>query len=134
MAYSKQTWDTTSYVNPTRMNHMEQGIYDAEQEIFTTHNITNKCTQSLTSFKATQNGNIIQISARANQTFTNGQQLVSFPSDITPSSNMVVALYDYGTGELITSGSAWVQETRDIRYFGSTITKDAYLSVVFMIN
>lgn len=29
MAYSKQTWDTSSYVNPTRMNHIEQGIYDA---------------------------------------------------------------------------------------------------------
>ena len=29
MAYSKQTWDTNSYVNPTRMNHIEQGIYDA---------------------------------------------------------------------------------------------------------
>ena len=26
MAYSKQTWDTTSYVNPTRMNHIEDGI------------------------------------------------------------------------------------------------------------
>ena len=30
MAYSKQTWDTTSFVNPTRMNHIEQGIYDAD--------------------------------------------------------------------------------------------------------
>ena len=29
MSYSKQTWDTTSYVNPTRMNYIEQGIYDA---------------------------------------------------------------------------------------------------------
>ena len=29
MAYSKQTWDTTSVFNPTRMNHMEQGIEDA---------------------------------------------------------------------------------------------------------
>ena len=28
MAYSKQTWDTTSYVNPTRMNHIEDGIED----------------------------------------------------------------------------------------------------------
>lgn len=26
MSYSKQTWDTTSYVNPTRMNHIEDGI------------------------------------------------------------------------------------------------------------
>ena len=30
MAYSKQTWDTTSYVNPTRMNHMEDGIESAD--------------------------------------------------------------------------------------------------------
>ena len=29
MAYSKQTWDTTSYVNPTRMNHIEDGIADS---------------------------------------------------------------------------------------------------------
>lgn len=33
MAYSKQTWDTTSYVNPTRMNHIEEGIYDASTNI-----------------------------------------------------------------------------------------------------
>ena len=33
MAYSKQTWDTTSYVNPTRMNHIEQGIYDVSTDI-----------------------------------------------------------------------------------------------------
>lgn len=30
MAYSKQTWDTTSYVNPTRMNHIEDGIATAD--------------------------------------------------------------------------------------------------------
>lgn len=29
MAYTKQTWDTTSYVNPTRMNHIEDGIYSS---------------------------------------------------------------------------------------------------------
>lgn len=28
MAYEKQTWDTTSYVTPTRMNHIEDGIED----------------------------------------------------------------------------------------------------------
>jgi len=26
MAYEKQTWDTNSFVNPTRMNHIESGI------------------------------------------------------------------------------------------------------------
>lgn len=33
MAYSKQTWDTTSYVNPTRMNHIEDGIANAYDSI-----------------------------------------------------------------------------------------------------
>lgn len=26
ITYDEQTWDTSSYVNPTRMNHIEQGI------------------------------------------------------------------------------------------------------------
>lgn len=30
MAYSKQTWDTTSIFNPTRMNHIEDGIEGAD--------------------------------------------------------------------------------------------------------
>lgn len=29
MAYEKQTWNTQSYVNPTRMNHIEDGIASA---------------------------------------------------------------------------------------------------------
>lgn len=32
MAYGKQTWDTTSYVTPTRMNHIEEGIESAGVE------------------------------------------------------------------------------------------------------
>lgn len=35
MAYSKQTWDTTSYVNPTRMNHIEDGIYENSTNLLT---------------------------------------------------------------------------------------------------
>lgn len=33
MAYSKQTWDTSSYVNPTRMNHIESGIEEVSNAI-----------------------------------------------------------------------------------------------------
>jgi len=32
-AYTKQTWDTTSIFNPSRMNHIEQGIYDASTNV-----------------------------------------------------------------------------------------------------
>ena len=38
MAYSKQTWDTTSYVTPTRMNHIEEGIESAGVENLITVN------------------------------------------------------------------------------------------------
>lgn len=33
MSYTKQTWDTTSYVNPTRMNHIEDGIKENSDNI-----------------------------------------------------------------------------------------------------
>ena len=33
MSYNKQTWDTTSYVNPTRMNHIENGIEEVSNAI-----------------------------------------------------------------------------------------------------
>lgn len=53
MAYSKQTWDTTSYVNPTRMNHIEDGIEGVDNRIDNIGNIdtiiapTNSTTSSL---------------------------------------------------------------------------------------
>lgn len=31
--YIKQIWDTTSYVNPTRMNHIEDGIYNVSNKV-----------------------------------------------------------------------------------------------------
>lgn len=40
MAYSKQTWDSTSYVNPTRMNHIEDGIEDTSNSKQETSAIT----------------------------------------------------------------------------------------------
>lgn len=33
MVYEKQQWDTTSYINPTRMNHIEDGIKANSNEI-----------------------------------------------------------------------------------------------------
>lgn len=34
MAYEKQTWDNNSEFNPTRMNHIENGIYSASISLF----------------------------------------------------------------------------------------------------
>lgn len=65
MAYSKQTWDTTSYVNPTRMNHIEQGIYDnSSTEINPTGISFNPAssTYSTSDYRAKRNGNVVYIS------------------------------------------------------------------------
>ena len=40
MAYDEQVWDSTSYVTPTRMNHIEDGIASAGVEILATVNST----------------------------------------------------------------------------------------------
>ena len=40
MAYDKQVWDSTSYVTPTRMNHIEDGIESAGVETLATVNST----------------------------------------------------------------------------------------------
>lgn len=38
MAYEKQQWDTTSFVNPTRMNHIEEGIKANSDEVTSLNN------------------------------------------------------------------------------------------------
>lgn len=38
MAYEKQQWDTTSFVNPTRMNHIEEGIKANSDEVASLNN------------------------------------------------------------------------------------------------
>lgn len=67
MAYSKQTWDTTSYVNPTRMNHIEDGIEECSQNEVLTKTVT-------LTIPANQTGGTILTSA----VFDNTYKLISF--------------------------------------------------------
>lgn len=68
MAYDKQTWDTTSYVTPTRMNHIEEGIESAGVESLITVN------QAGTSRTATSllNELYTALTALANETVYDG--------------------------------------------------------------
>ena len=54
-AYTKQTWDTTSIFNPTRMNHIEQGIYDASTNI-----VDNLTSTDATSSLSAKQGKVIK--------------------------------------------------------------------------
>ena len=53
MAYSKQTWDTTSYVNPTRMNHIEDGIESASTAVENTRVVVSDRLSSSTGWSST---------------------------------------------------------------------------------
>ena len=80
MAYSKQTWDTTSYVNPTRMNHIEDGIYDnsigSQWEYIAVGN-RNICVRKM--------GAVTQFFFWTDATFTDGQTIANLPQKYRPS-------------------------------------------------
>lgn len=52
MSYTKQIWDTTSYVNPTRMNHIEDGIKGVEDMINSNIIVISHAEESDTSISA----------------------------------------------------------------------------------
>lgn len=88
MAYSKQTWDTTSYVNPTRMNHIEDGIYDNSTEI---GKINNPIVVDSTTIPVSSGGT--SYGSMNLYKFSNGMKLLLYRSDTLP----VDRLNDFAT-------------------------------------
>lgn len=91
MAYSKQTWDTTSYVNPTRMNHIEQGIYDVEQEITTSWSASgDTCTDTTLTVALRKVGRIVfGTISDGYATGSAGDIIAKFPTGFVPNSSIV---------------------------------------------
>lgn len=81
MAYSKQTWDTTSYVNPTRMNHIEQGIYDGSVKADKTDSIGVSVTAAQSDVtisvnKSVRIGNMLFLNVKGTSTNAHAQQVL----------------------------------------------------------
>lgn len=81
MAYSKQTWDTTSYVNPTRMNHIEEGIYDATNKVESSYilpaSINSKITVSQNVLRRFGRVCEIRLEGSANENISAWESLIS---------------------------------------------------------
>lgn len=106
-AYNKQTWDTTSYVNPTRMNNMENGIANAACSESIAPVVTNPTTVAISSGSHFM---LDGIRYRATTTISAG-------GTITPNTNCVAesveealtsSLYkvEFGTWTMTYSGSS----------------------------
>lgn len=90
MAYSKQTWDTTSYVNPTRMNHIEDGIYDATTPTTITTGLVPESDVSVVGFQGAKQGGLITIGVLVQPTFSayGNKNLATLPQGYRPSSTI----------------------------------------------
>ncbi len=125
MAYSKQTWDTTSYVNPTRMNHIEDGIETAQN----TADLALSKTYSITTFPGE---NITKTITFSGKTYTrrfsvllvlSGQSAISAPIAIgfggTSGYNSIVSVFTSNSSIAVSGlsitvpayGSNWGEHT-----------------------
>ena len=121
MAYSKQTWDTTSYVNPTRMNHIEQGIYDASTATGTEYSSGVSVKQKIDGLIKTKD---VQMTSDSNCHLTfagtvSNPQMILNAWVIGRNSNRMIGLYTYGGaiyGFLTDSASSGISgETNTVR-------------------
>ena len=89
MAYEKQTWDTTSFVNPTRMNHIEDGIEGAKKQIIArmTPNANETIGELLARFRTEY----------FNGLSTNQKQFGSFRVTLETHTNMIFNCSRYGS-------------------------------------
>ena len=105
-AYNKQTWDTTSYVNPTRMNNMENGIANAACSESIAPVVTNPTTVAISSGSHFM---LDGIRYRATTTISAG-------GTITPNTNCVAESvedsYEKKTASTMTNSTLTISLTR----------------------
>lgn len=94
MAYEKQTWDTNSYVNPTRMNHIENGIKENSDNIDTLTQGASDMSTEISGIK--QNiADLGGIELIANTNSTNSSNRVTFAKKLTEF-RYICAYFGYG--------------------------------------
>ena len=141
MAYNKQTWDTTSYVNPTRMNHIEDGIAEVEQEIdqkiadVETISFASSVFADNSKIKVRRNGKVIKISFSGAQLSTNvsryGTILSSLPwNSYGYSTGLVFAV----NGNTTTQTSVYINDSSNNLQINDAITSgtELYGSLIYI--
>ena len=119
--YSKTIWNTSTYYNPTNMNHIEQGIYDADLReggtIGGSLNIVNKGTSSTVGNSTLVLGNNIAEGSADNSRgrigiFSNNTRYAYLYASDDMSANRNIYLPDKAGTIALTSDIEWTSKGR----------------------
>lgn len=85
---------------------------------------------------AKRTGGVVIISLLVKKDTPNGAVLCTFDSSIKPVQNDYVSVLFYGSGQLNTSASVWIEssDTSKATYYGSTATAGAYANIVYGVE
>lgn len=85
---------------------------------------------------AKRTGGVIIISLLVKSGTPDGTVLCTFDSSIKPAQNDYVSVLFYGSGQLNTSASVWIEssDTSKATYYGSTATAGAYANIVYGVE
>lgn len=93
MAYTKTNWTTSTPINPTNLNHIEDGIKENSDNL-------QKTMVEDGSYRYFKQGNIVEIRIGYNDSITvqpwEEKTLTTIPEQYRPSTNVYFALMGYG--------------------------------------
>ena len=93
MAYTKTNWTTSTPINPTNLNHIEDGIKENSDNL-------QKTMVEDGNFRYFKQGNIVEIRISHNESVTvqpwEEKTLTTIPEQYRPSTNVYFALMGYG--------------------------------------
>ena len=93
MAYTKTNWTTSTPINPTNLNHIEDGIKENSDNL-------QKTMVEDGNFRYFKQGNIVEIRISHNESVTvqpwGEKTLTTIPEQYRPSTNVYFALMGYG--------------------------------------
>lgn len=85
---------------------------------------------------AKRTGGVVIISLLVKKDTPNGAVICTFDSSIKPAENDYVSALFYGSGQLNTAASVWIEssDTSKATYYGSTATAGAYVNIVYGVK
>ena len=112
--YIKQLWDTTSYVNPTRMNHMEDGIKGNSDAVVDLNEALDDVDTLIgdTSISGIGDGTVTGAISAVNVNLTN--TLKVWASDEIQANT--TKTYDYGAGAYLIVGQGGVSGAKYVSF------------------
>lgn len=134
-ALTFDTTPTTGSTNPVTSGGVAAAIQQSTASIGVGSLITT-VSQYCDLRYAKRTSNVVIISLLVKKDTPNGAVLCTFDSSIKPVKNDYASVLFYGSGQLNTSASVWIEsfDTSKATYYGSTATAGAYANIVYGVE